>query len=68
MTGRVLTPNEIAAHIKMTAAYVRLCCERGELRAVKRGKYWRIDEADFDAWWAAGKTSTNIVQIAQARR
>lgn len=67
MTTKVLTPNEIAATIKMTAAYVRLCCERGELRARKCGKFWRIDEPDFIAWWNKGKTSTNVVQIASAR-
>lgn len=68
MTGRTLTPTEVAERIRMTAAYVRDLCERGELPARKCGKFWRIEEADFDGWWKKGKTSTNVVQIVGARR
>jgi excisionase family DNA binding protein len=64
----VMTPQDVASRIKMTPAYVRLLCERGELRARKCGKFWRIEEADFLAWWSAGKTSANLVHISSARR
>lgn len=70
MTSRTLTPGEIAERIRMTSAYVRSLCESGELPARKCGKFWRVDEADFVAWWAKGKTSSTsptVLQIAGRR-
>ena len=71
MTGRVLTPNEIAERIRMTAAYIRQLCDRGELPARKVGKFWRIEESDFDAWWAKEKTKPvsdeKVIAIAERR-
>jgi excisionase family DNA binding protein len=68
---RVITPADIAQRLSVTPKYIRDLCERGELPARKVGKFWRIEEADFEAWWKAGKTGAvdkgNIVEMRGRR-
>jgi excisionase family DNA binding protein len=39
-------------------AYVRQLIHRGELRAIRIGKRWRVDERDLEAFIQASRTTT----------
>jgi excisionase family DNA binding protein len=47
---RLLTVAEVAAEVRFTPGYVYEAVRRGQLSAVRKGKYVRIRRADFRAW------------------
>ena len=46
----LLTVAEVAAEVKFTLGYVYEAVRRGQLSAVRKGKYVRIRRADLRAW------------------
>ena len=45
-----LTPEEIAAELRVQARTVRLWLDRGKLRGVKAGRQWRVERSDLEAF------------------
>lgn len=43
----LMTPREAAEIAGVSERHIRKLCERGELRAVKLGKAWRVNRAAF---------------------
>jgi excisionase family DNA binding protein len=48
--GLFLTPQEVAAALRISPAVVLRLLRRGELPALRVGRIWRIDEDDFRRW------------------
>jgi excisionase family DNA binding protein len=46
--GELFTLREVAAWAKITVAMVRAMIARGELRAFKMGRLWRVRKEDLD--------------------
>jgi excisionase family DNA binding protein len=46
----LLTVQEVAGVLKITAFTVRKYLKSGALRGVKVGKYWRVRECDLEAY------------------
>ena len=46
----LLTVPEVAKRLRFTRAYLYEAVRRGDLDAVRKGKYVRIRQADLDAW------------------
>lgn len=67
----MLSPEQIAKRIGMTPAYVRSLCTKGEIIAHKMGKFWRVEEAEYEAWLARTKlpalAPTNVISIGGRR-
>ena len=49
---RLLTPNEVAEHLRVSTMTVYRLIKSGDLRAARIGKSFRISEDDFDAYLA----------------
>jgi excisionase family DNA binding protein len=47
---RLLTPNEVAEHLRVSTMTVYRLIKSGELRAARIGKSFRISEDDVDAY------------------
>jgi excisionase family DNA binding protein len=47
---RFLTPEEVAAHLRVSPAVVLRLLRRGELPALRVGRVWRVDEDEFRRW------------------
>jgi excisionase family DNA binding protein len=47
---RFLTPQEVAAQLRVSPAVVLRLLRRGELPALRVGRLWRIDEEEFRRW------------------
>ncbi len=66
MSIRLLDPEEIARHLKVTRRTVYRWIESGELRACKAGKHWRVREDDLEGFliWktAAGTASRRVLE------
>ena len=45
--GNLLTPEEVAEHLKVEVTTVWRWCRTKEIPAIKVGKYWRIPEDEF---------------------
>lgn len=43
----LMTPREAAELAGVSERHIRKLCERGELRAVKLGRAWRVNRAAF---------------------
>jgi len=50
MTGRFLTPQEVADLLRVSSASIRRLLRRGELPAVRVGRAWRVEESDLQRW------------------
>ena len=48
--GELFTLKEVAAWAKITVAMVRAMIRRGELRAIRMGRLWRVRREDLDAF------------------
>jgi excisionase family DNA binding protein len=51
--ARFLTPREVADHLRVSSMTVYRLIKSGQLRAVRVGKAYRIQEDDVDAYLAA---------------
>jgi excisionase family DNA binding protein len=47
---RFLTPEEVGARLRVSPAVVLRLARRGELPAVRVGRFWRVDEEEFRRW------------------
>ena len=47
---RLLTPNEVAEHLRVSTMTVYRLIKSGDLRAARIGKSFRISEDDVDAY------------------
>jgi excisionase family DNA binding protein len=54
MTRRFLTPDEVAAMLRVSRDTVRRLLRRGELPAVRVGRSWRVEEAELQRWLRRG--------------
>jgi excisionase family DNA binding protein len=45
-----LTPEEVAAQLRVSASVVRRLVRRGELPALRVGRAWRVEADDFRRW------------------
>jgi len=52
MTPRFLTPDEVAQQLRVRPDVIRRLLRRRELPAVRVGRVWRVDEAEFQRWLA----------------
>ncbi|HEX9244670.1 MAG TPA: helix-turn-helix domain-containing protein [bacterium] len=50
MTRRFLTPQEVAALLRVSPAAIRRLLQRGALPAVRVGRAWRVEEAELQRW------------------
>ena len=50
MTRRFVTPQEIAALLRVSPAAIRRLLQRGTLPAVRVGRAWRVEEAELQRW------------------
>ena len=51
--GEILTPNEVAAYLKVPKKTVYKLLQSGELAGFKAGKHWRVARDDLGAWIAS---------------
>jgi excisionase family DNA binding protein len=47
---RFLTPEEVAVRLRVSPAVVLRLVRRGELPALRVGRFWRVDEDEFRRW------------------
>lgn len=65
----MLTPTEVAQMLGVTERAVRNFCIRGEMRAAKIGRVWRMRADDVAAFITARSNQpTNVVRIAGGAR
>ncbi|MCY3842840.1 MAG: helix-turn-helix domain-containing protein [Acidobacteria bacterium] len=50
--AEILTPDEVAAYLKVSKKTVYKIVRSGALPAFKAGKHWRVRRADLGAWIA----------------
>jgi len=50
MTGRFLTPHEVAALLRVSPAAIHRLLRRGDLPAVRVGRAWRVEDAELQRW------------------
>lgn len=50
--GEILTPEEVAAYLRVSKKTVYKIVRSGALPAFKAGKHWRVRRADLGAWIA----------------
>ncbi|MCY4122428.1 MAG: helix-turn-helix domain-containing protein [Acidobacteria bacterium] len=56
--GEILTPDEVAAYLKISKKTVYKIVRSGALPAFKAGKHWRVRRADLGAWIARRSTES----------
>ena len=68
MTTKMLKPAAVAAALDVTVREVQLLCERGDIRAGKVGRHWRIHPDDFEAYVrkVRGLTTPAVVEKMEA--
>jgi len=54
MARRFLTPEEVAALLRVSSAAIRRLLRRGELPAVRVGRAWRVEEGELRRWVRRG--------------
>lgn len=65
----MLTPIDVAQMLGVTERQVRNFCIRGEMKAVKIGRAWRVRAEDVTAFIAERSNQpTNVVRIAGGAR
>jgi excisionase family DNA binding protein len=64
---QLLTVAEVAAEAKFTPGYVYDAVRRGQLSAVRKGKYVRIRRADLQAWLEDGVQANGLDPVARGR-
>jgi putative molybdopterin biosynthesis protein len=52
-----LTPDEIAAELRISVETVRRACRSGQLKANRFGRQFRISRADLDAYLKSSEVS-----------
>jgi excisionase family DNA binding protein len=50
MNRRFLTPDEVAAHLRVSAEAIRRLLRRRELPAIRVGRAWRVEEGELHRW------------------
>jgi nitrogen PTS system EIIA component len=50
MTERLLAAEEVARWMGVTVEWVHTMARRGEMPAMKLGRYWRFDRTSVEAW------------------
>lgn len=50
MTGRYLTPQEVAELLRVSPAAIHRLLRRGDLPAVRVGRAWRVEDAELQRW------------------
>lgn len=50
MARKFLTPDEVAAQLRVSAEAIRRLLRRRELPAIRVGRAWRIEEGEFQRW------------------
>lgn len=56
--AEILTPDEVAAYLKISKKTVYKIVRSGALPAFKAGKHWRVRRADLGAWIARRSTES----------
>lgn len=51
----VLTAQEAALYLKISPQFVRKLIHRGEIKALRFGRIWRIERNDLDAYVQANR-------------
>ncbi|HXX40237.1 MAG TPA: helix-turn-helix domain-containing protein [bacterium] len=59
MNRKFLTPDEIAAQLRVSSEVIRRLLRRRELPAIRVGRAWRIEEDEFRRW-----VSRRLVKIS----
>lgn len=52
MTPRFLTPEEVAAVLRVSPEAIRRLLKRGEIPAIRIGRAWRVEENELQRWLA----------------
>jgi len=50
MTRKFLTPDEVAAQLRVSPEAIRRLLRRRELPAIRVGRAWRVEEGEFHRW------------------
>lgn len=59
---RYLTPEEVAARVRLTPTTIRAACANGSLPATKLCNRWRITEQAFNEWLQAGEPEPGVAE------
>ncbi len=54
MSRRFLTPEEVAALLRVSPDAIRRLLRRGHLPAVRVGRAWRVDDGELQRWLRRG--------------
>jgi excisionase family DNA binding protein len=54
MSRRFLTPDEVAALLRVSPDAIRRLLRRGEIPAVRIGRAWRVEDGDLQRWLRRG--------------
>lgn len=65
MGRKFLTPDEVAALLRVSADAIRRLLRRGALPAVRIGRAWRVEEAELQRWLRRGFLRT--ARVANGR-
>jgi hypothetical protein len=69
VTGRLLTPHEVADRAQLSPATIRRLCSRRVIRgATKLAGQWRIPEDSYRAWVQAGEPEPGVVRPPSLHR
>jgi excisionase family DNA binding protein len=55
MNRRFLTPDEVAAMLRVSPDAIRRLLRRGEIPAVRVGRAWRVDDGELQRWLRRGR-------------
>jgi len=58
MTRKFLTPDEVAALLRVSPDAIRRLLRRGALPAIRIGRMWRVEEAALQRWLHRGVLRT----------
>ncbi len=58
MTRKFLTPDEVAALLRVSPDAIRRLLRRGALPAVRIGRAWRVEEGELQRWLRRGLLRT----------
>jgi excisionase family DNA binding protein len=68
MSGRFLTPEQVAENTQLCTATIRRLCARGDIRATKLAGQWRIPEDAYMEWVASGEPEPGVSRPQQQPR